>query len=86
MPKIDLHELVNLPYGEANKRLEEAGHYRDADIKEYTVKVTGYYEPERYTETVTVQAVNEDHAFERAEKLMDFDRIVAFEIVEGEDE
>ena len=86
MSKIDLHELVNLPHGEAHKRLEAAGHYRDADIKEYTVKVTGTYEPEEYTDTVTVKAVSEEHAFERAVNLVDYDVIISCEIVEGEEE
>ena len=86
MNQPNLHELIDLPHGQAHKRLEEAGHYRDADIREYTVKVTGYYEPEETDEVVTVQAVSEDHAFERAEKLVDFDVVVSFEIVEGEEE
>lgn len=83
MKQPNLHELIDLPYGQAHKKLEEAGHYRDADVKEYTVKVGGHYEPERLYETVTVKAVSEEHAFERAEALVDFDVCTSFKIVEG---
>jgi hypothetical protein len=85
MTKINLHELIELPHGVAGKKLDDAGHYRDADIKEYTVKVTGTYTPEQYTDTVTVQATNVERAFERAENLVDYDVIISCEIVEDEE-
>ena len=90
MIKIDLHELVNLPYGEANKRLEAAGHYREADMQEYTIEVSGFYTPDEINETVTVTAPNEDVAFAKAYEKVDFDEITNAEIlsvtdIEGED-
>lgn len=84
MKQPNLHELINLPYGQAHKKLEEAGHYRDADLKEYTVRVGGYYTPEHLYETFTVQATSEEHAFARAEKLSAFEVFTSFELVDGE--
>jgi hypothetical protein len=81
MTKIDLHELVNLPYGEANKRLEAAGHFKDSDMKEYTVEVRGFYRPEEDQHVVTVTAPNEDVAFEKACDQTDFDAITCTTIL-----
>jgi len=81
MTEIDLHELVNLPYGEANKRLEAAGHFKDSDMKEYTVEVRGYYTPCEESQTVTVTAPHEDVAFEKAYDQTDFDVITYTEIL-----
>lgn len=81
MTKIDLHELVNLPHGEANKRLNAAGHWKDDDVLEYTVEVSGYYTPCEESQTVTVTAPHEDAAIEKAYDQVDFDEIIGAKIL-----
>jgi len=81
MKKVNLHELIELPHGVANKELEKAGHWKDDDMKEYQVEVRGFYSPDEDQHIVTVTAPNEDAALEKACDQTDFDEITFTEIL-----
>ena len=81
MKKVNLHELIELPHGVANKELENAGHFRDSDMKEYQVEVRGFYRPEEDQHIVTVTAPNEDAALAKACDQTDFDEITYTKIL-----
>lgn len=66
--EVNLHELVKLPYGEAEKALRKAGKWdedRGSELAEYKVQCLVHYRM-CDVETVTVLAHDEDDAIERA--------------------
>ena len=85
---IDLHELANMPgAGKATAALKKAGFWDEKlepvgdGENEYKIKVTGFYEPQPETVTVTVFASSCEEAEELAEDEVDFDEVTDVEII-----
>ena len=85
---IDLSELANMPgAGRAAAALKKAGYWDEGKApigdgpQEYKVRVTGFYEPEAETITVTVMASSREEAEDMAEDKVDFDEVTDVEII-----
>lgn len=75
--EVNLHELVKLPFGEAEKVLRKSGLWDDhagQEPKTYKVKVSVTYITTE-TEEVKVEAYDKEEAMDKAEEEMleDFD-------------
>jgi phage replication-related protein YjqB (UPF0714/DUF867 family) len=81
------HELINLPHGKAKLELKKAGLWDETAIAdgntefEFTVDVTGYYNPSDETVTITVKAKTKEDAIEEALEECDFDEITDSKII-----
>ena len=75
-------ELMDLPYAgiaesslRAQKQWDETAALEEGKEYEFTVEVSGYYDPMTETQTYTVTASSVDDAYDLAENKCDFDHI-----------